>query len=154
MKGKITGMLIAAGVILAAGAAADSNGAADSSAAGELPPFASLAGRPSGGSSDPALDSGARVYGIYCARCHGNEGGGDGFNAYNLSSNFGVSPVAFSDSLTWRDLDVEGARAAIKRGGTAVGKSRYMPPWEYTLSPLEVEDVLLYIRSMPSLFPE
>lgn len=107
--------------------------------------FADVAPAPG---THPWLRSGQAIYGRYCAVCHGTEGEGDGFNAYNLQSNFGTPPTAFTDSTVWKDLDLKTARTAVALGGKAVGRSQYMPPWGETLSPQEIEDVLAYIRSL------
>jgi len=40
------------------------------------------------------------------------------------------------------------ALMAIRDGGPAVGKSAAMPAWGRTLTPLEVADVLQYVRSL------
>jgi len=107
--------------------------------------FAEIAPAPG---TRPWLRSGQAIYGRYCAVCHGAEGEGDGFNAYNLQANFGVPPTAFTDSTVWKDLDPETARAAISLGGKAAGRSPYMPPWGETLTPQQIEDVLAFIKSL------
>jgi mono/diheme cytochrome c family protein len=103
--------------------------------------------------TSPWLRSGQAIYGRYCAVCHGTEGEGDGFNAYNLQSNFGTTPTAFADSTVWETMDLEKARTAVTLGGKAVGGSPYMPPWGETLSSQEIEDVVAYIRSLAGPAP-
>ncbi len=97
-----------------------------------------------------SLAWGGIVYRRYCAICHGETGGGDGFNAYNVSSAYGVEPAAFADSAVLAALDDSTALEAIRRGGAAVGESAAMPPWGNTLTPGEVLDVWRYIRSLPA----
>jgi mono/diheme cytochrome c family protein len=94
--------------------------------------------------------SGKLLYDHYCAICHGESGGGDGFNAYNVKAAFGVSPTAFADSATMAALRDSVALASIRDGGSAVGKSPAMPPWGYTLSLGELVDVWNYARSFAS----
>jgi mono/diheme cytochrome c family protein len=92
-------------------------------------------------------ESGRQIYDHYCAICHGESGGGDGFNAYNVKSAFDVSPTAFADSTTMAALTDSVALLAIRAGGPAVGKSPAMPPWGHTLTSSELADVWNYSRS-------
>lgn len=96
---------------------------------------------------DLSLASGKAVYDRYCAICHGDTGGGDGFNAYTVKDAFGVNPTAFADRAQAASLEETESLAAIRDGGPAVGKSAAMPAWAYTLTPGEVADVRQYIRS-------
>lgn len=95
-----------------------------------------------------ALVSGKATYDRYCAICHGDAGGGDGFNAYPVKDAFGVSPTAFTDPAQMASLKDANSLAAIRDGGLAVGKSAAMPGWGYTLTPGEVADVWQYVRSL------
>ncbi len=88
---------------------------------------------------------GKKIFDHYCAVCHGEEGDGNGFNAFNLESSFQVKPFNFTDSTAMAALSSETLKKAILEGGTAVGKSPYMPPWGYTLQPDEVNAVISYI---------
>ncbi len=88
------------------------------------------------------------VYSRYCAICHGESGEGDGFNAYNVKTTFGVGPTAFADSAVFASLNEETALSVIRDGGPARGKSSAMPPWGRTLTPSEVMDVWQFIRSL------
>ena len=110
--------------------------------------FARLAfqrGRPS---ADVSLAAGKQVFARYCAVCHGETGGGDGFNAYNVKAAFDVTPSAFSDSAFMATLKDSTALAAIRGGGPAVGKSAAMPPWGRTLGESEIADVWRFARSL------
>lgn len=95
-----------------------------------------------------SMESGKLLYAHYCAICHGESGGGDGFNAYNVKTTYGVTPTAFADSAAFSSVPAESAQAAIRNGGPAVGKSPAMPPWGQTLTHGEVIDVLDYVRSL------
>lgn len=97
---------------------------------------------------DLSMASGKIVYDHYCAICHGETGGGDGFNAYNVKAAYGVNPTAFADSAQMVSLKDAEALTAIRDGGPAVGKSAAMPPWGHTLTPGEVADVWQYARSL------
>jgi cytochrome c oxidase cbb3-type subunit III len=97
---------------------------------------------------DLSLASGKAVYDRYCAICHGESGGGDGFNAYLVKDAFGVNPTAFADRAQMASLKDAQSMAAIRDGGPAVGKSAAMPAWGYTLTPGEVTDVWQYLHSL------
>lgn len=89
---------------------------------------------------------GRDIFQHYCQTCHGETGGGDGFNAFNLDPRpRDISDPAFQKKKT----DAEFADA-IQRGGAGVGLSALMPPWGRTLSRAEVDQVVLYIRSLSS----
>jgi mono/diheme cytochrome c family protein len=81
----------------------------------------------------------------YCQTCHGETGAGDGFNAFNLDPRpRDLSDPAFQKNKTDADL-----ADAIQRGGAGVGLSSMMPPWGRTLSKEQVEQVVLFLRSLP-----
>ena len=90
------------------------------------------------------IEVGRHVFDWYCAGCHGSTGSGDGFNAFNLDPHpRDLSDPAFQKTKTDDDLvDV------IRRGGSGVGLSSLMPPWGRTLSPRQIDDVVLYIRTL------
>lgn len=82
----------------------------------------------------------------YCKTCHGESGAGDGFNAYNLDPR----PRDLSDpKFQAKKTDAELADA-IRRGGAGVGLSALMPPWGHTLSERQVDQVVLYLRTLPA----
>jgi mono/diheme cytochrome c family protein len=91
--------------------------------------------------------SGRRVFTKYCQVCHGGAGDGKGFNAFNMQSSFGVQPADFTDSTFVAGLRDEVIVLAISKGGKAVGKSRYMPPWGNTLTDEEVQTVAAFIKT-------
>lgn len=87
---------------------------------------------------------GKQVFLTYCAGCHGETGQADGFNAYNLDPHpRDLSDPAFQKKVTDADL-----ADAIRRGGSGVGLSALMPPWGHTLDARQVDDVVLYIRTL------
>lgn len=95
-----------------------------------------------------AVAHGRSLYTRYCAICHGDEGGGDGFNAYNIQAAYGLAPTAFADSAAFASLDSDTALAVIRNGGSRFGKSAAMPPWGHTLTSGEVVDVWLFAASL------
>ena len=40
---------------------------------------------------------------------------------------------------------------AIQRGGAGVGLSALMPPWGHTLSARQIDELVLYLRTLPTL---
>jgi mono/diheme cytochrome c family protein len=100
------------------------------------------AGKAAAGTTTPGpsyeLRLGRLTYQHYCQTCHGETGAGDGFNAYNLDPRpRDMSDPAFQTKKTDADL-----ADAIRRGGAGVGLSALM------LSPAQVDQVVLYIRSL------
>ena len=90
------------------------------------------------------LRLGRATFQHYCQTCHGETGAGDGFNAFNLDPKpRDLSDPAFQKKKTDADL-----ADAIQRGGAGVGLSAMMPPWGRTLSKEQVEQVVLYLRSL------
>lgn len=87
---------------------------------------------------------GRAVYRHYCLNCHGDQGKGDGFNAYNLDP----KPASLADStfqVKHTDADL---LTAIKLGGGAVGLSTGMPPWGRTLSERQMSNIVDYLRTL------
>jgi mono/diheme cytochrome c family protein len=87
---------------------------------------------------------GKALYQHYCQICHGETGAGDGFNAFNLDPRpRDLGDPAFQKAKTDADLT-----DAVRRGGAGVGLSPLMPPWGHTLGPRQVDEVVLFIRTL------
>jgi mono/diheme cytochrome c family protein len=90
------------------------------------------------------LRLGKQIYGHYCQTCHGETGAGDGFNAFNLDPRpRDLSDPKFAQSKSDTEL-----ADAVRRGGAGVGLSPLMPPWGHTLSARQVDQVILYLKSL------
>jgi len=89
------------------------------------------------------LRLGRDVFRHYCQTCHGETGSGDGFNAFNLDP----KPRDLAAPAFQKKSDAELADA-IRRGGAGVGLSPLMPPWGRTLSAQQVDQAVLYVRSL------
>lgn len=90
------------------------------------------------------LRLGRATFEHYCQTCHGEAGGGDGFNAFNLDPRpRDLSDPAFQKKKTDADL-----KDVIQRGGAGVGLSSLMPPWGKTLSGDQIDQTILYLRSL------
>ncbi len=82
-----------------------------------------------------------------CARCHGETGRGDGPDAELLLEVVGAAPSDFhSDDFAGRSRSQ--VRMAIAKGGTAVGMSEAMPPWEGLLEDEEIDALTDYILAL------
>jgi mono/diheme cytochrome c family protein len=90
---------------------------------------------------------GRAVYRHYCLNCHGEEGRGDGFNAYNLDPR----PRSLADSTFQAGHTDADLLVAIRSGGGAVGLSNGMPPWGRTLSERQMQNVVEYVRTLTTV---
>ena len=87
---------------------------------------------------------GRALYRHYCLNCHGNEGRGDGFNAFNLDPR----PRSLADSTFQAQHSDADLLAAVRSGGGAVGLSTGMPPWGRTLNERQIQNVVEYVRTL------
>lgn len=76
----------------------------------------------------------------YCVLCHGVTAEGNGRAAkmytpppYNLRRS--MMPDAYKDQI-------------IRKGGKAMGRSQYMPPWEGELTDEQIADVVNFLRTI------
>jgi mono/diheme cytochrome c family protein len=83
----------------------------------------------------------------YCETCHGESGAGDGFNAFNLDPH----PRDLSDPQFQKKKSDAELADAIQRGGAGVGLSALMPPWGHTLSARQIDELVLHLRTLPTL---
>lgn len=86
------------------------------------------------------IATGEAKYKQLCITCHGPSGKGDGPAAA------GLNPKPKDLSITTRTAAE--MKNIIAKGGTAGGLSPMMPPWEASLTPEEIDGVILYIRSL------
>ena len=113
------------------------------------PPAKAAAAKPQTPMPSYELRLGRATFEHYCQTCHGETGAGDGFNAFNLDPHpRDISDPAFQKKKTNAEL-----ADAIQRGGAGVGLSSLMPPWGRTLSRAEIDQTILYIRSLQKRSP-
>lgn len=86
---------------------------------------------------------GEQLYIKYCAVCHGEEGKGDGFNAFNLDP----KPRDFTDSTYMIALSDSRLFETISEGGRGVNKSPLMPSWGVTLSKDNILSAISYVKT-------
>jgi len=90
---------------------------------------------------------GRALYRHYCAVCHGEQGEGAGFNAYNLDPKpRNLAAAEFQSARS--DADLENI---IRIGGGAAGLSQAMPPWGRTLNSRQIRALVDYLRALPGL---
>jgi mono/diheme cytochrome c family protein len=82
-------------------------------------------------------------YTVYCAKCHGPSGHGDGANASTLTTR----PRDFSDCATMKKISDDTMLKAIKEGGTAVSLPGDMPPWGQAFDDSEIKGLAAYVRT-------
>ncbi len=87
---------------------------------------------------------GRALYRHYCLNCHGDVGKGDGFNAFNLDPR----PRSLADSTFQVQHSDSDLVTAIRSGGSAVGLSTGMPPWGRTLNERQIQNVVVYLRTL------
>ena len=87
---------------------------------------------------------GRTLYRHYCLNCHGQEGNGNGFNAYNLDPR----PRSLADSTFQAQHSDADLLVAIRSGGGAVGLSTGMPPWGRTLNERQILNLVEYLRTL------
>jgi mono/diheme cytochrome c family protein len=104
----------------------------------------SVAGSGLGLAQSPA--EGQKLYMTYCSSCHGDKGRGDGAAGKALP----VKPVDHTDGKLMNSFSDEFLLNIISKGGSAVGKSSFMPAWGGVLKENQLQDLLAYLRSIVS----
>lgn len=87
----------------------------------------------------------AALFAVNCARCHGVKGDGQGPDSKML----GVELPDLTSPLFHFNRSTEDIKLVIEKGGPALGKSPMMPPWGGFLKPQEIENLVIYVESLP-----
>jgi mono/diheme cytochrome c family protein len=101
-------------------------------------------GIPIGNASAQSAAEGKKLYTTYCSSCHGETGKGDGTAAVSLP----VKPADHTSGAAMNQLNDKFLLDIISKGGAAVGKSSFMPPWGGALNEKQIRDVVAYIRTL------
>jgi mono/diheme cytochrome c family protein len=95
---------------------------------------------PGKNSLDASIFRGSIVYTNYCVLCHGIKGDGHG-RAARL---YDPKPA----NLVLSDKNPQYKELIIRRGGKALGRSQFMPPWGQELTDEQVTDVVTFLGSI------
>ncbi len=87
---------------------------------------------------------GRKLYANYCVTCHGDKGKGDGAAAKSLPA----KPADHTNGVLMNQHDDKFLTAIIAKGGSAVGKSSFMPPWGSALDENQIRDLVAFIRTL------
>lgn len=90
--------------------------------------------------ADAAIFRGSLVFFNYCVTCHGPNADGNG-RAARL---YEPRPA----NLRASDKNAAYMKLIIRRGGQAMSRSQYMPPWGEELTDEQIEDVTAYLQSI------
>lgn len=90
------------------------------------------------------VEQGKKLYGQFCASCHGQSGKGDGPAAAALNP----KPRDHTNKEYMSQMSDEEMLNVIKNGGASVGKSPLMPPWGASIKDEQVKDIIAYIRTL------
>ncbi len=88
---------------------------------------------------------GEYLYLKYCGVCHGEHGGADGFNTYNLDP----KPHSLADSAYVAALSDAALTQVIALGGQGVNRSVLMPAYQWTLNKNQITYLVSYVRVLP-----
>ncbi len=89
-------------------------------------------------------EQGKKLYGQFCASCHGQSGKGDGPAAAALNP----KPRDHTNKEYMSKMSEDELLNVIKNGGVSVGKSPLMPPWGASLKDDQIKDIIAYIRTL------
>ena len=87
---------------------------------------------------------GRTLYVSYCAICHGEKGKRDGRVAQSLP----VRPADHTNEVVMNQLSDEFLIEVISKGGSAVGKSGFMPAWGSSFNEKQIRDIIAYLRTI------
>ena len=89
-------------------------------------------------------EQGKKLYGQFCASCHGLSGKGDGAAAAALNP----KPRDHTDKEYMSKMSDAEMLKVIKDGGASIGRSPLMPPWGASLKDEQIQDIIAYVRTL------
>jgi mono/diheme cytochrome c family protein len=94
---------------------------------------------------ETSIERGAIAFQHYCSLCHGVTAEGNG----RAAKLYTPRPA----NLLKTDKDAAYVNLIVRRGGAAVGRSPFMPPWDSELTEEQIRDLVNYIQSIRSPNP-
>jgi mono/diheme cytochrome c family protein len=94
---------------------------------------------------EAAIYRGSIVFSHYCALCHGVTADGNGRTA-KLHNPRPANLIASDKNDAYKEM-------IIRRGGAAIGRSPYMPPWGNELTDEQISDVVAFLGSIQAKKP-
>ncbi|MDT8066616.1 MAG: cytochrome c [Terriglobia bacterium] len=88
---------------------------------------------------------GRELSATYCDRCHNPESTPERVSNYD---NLSTKPHPFTEGAALNKLSDADLTAIITHGGPALNNSPEMPPYGYTLSNVEIQALIAYIRTL------
>jgi cytochrome c553 len=93
--------------------------------------------------AEPDLAAAKQNYEMFCLKCHGANGQGDGPAAATLHT----KPRNYTDCALMAKIPDATLFKAIKNGGGSVGLSPEMPAWASGFSDDEIHGLVAFVRS-------
>ncbi len=85
-----------------------------------------------------------RSFDMFCTKCHGPAGKGDGSAAATLAT----KPRDLTECARMKDVTDDTLFRAIKEGGESVSLSKDMPAWKDGMEDDEIHALVVYVRSL------
>lgn len=99
-----------------------------------------LGGIASSPARETPADRGERTFKANCVLCHGDKADGTGIAAKNYN------PPPANLTVSWRSDEYK--QSLITKGGEAMGRSPYMPPFGQALTEQQIGDLVAYLRTV------
>ena len=101
---------------------------------------AAAADTPFKDTQDATVARGAAVFNTYCVLCHGVRADGTG-RAARMYTPPPANLVASDKNRAYKEL-------IVRSGGEALGRSKFMPPWNDELSAEQILDLMNYLEAI------
>jgi mono/diheme cytochrome c family protein len=88
---------------------------------------------------------GEKINQIHCVRCHNSESTPERVSNHD---NLDAMPHAFTEGAVLSPMSEANLVAIIARGGVALNKSAAMPPYGNTLTKVEIDALVAYLRAV------
>jgi mono/diheme cytochrome c family protein len=86
---------------------------------------------------------GRKLY-VTCTACQGEKGKGNGMAAQS----FPVRPADHTNGVVMNQLSDKFLIEIISKGGSAMGKSSFMPAWGSSFNEKQIRDIVVYLRTI------